>query len=51
MAPVPGHIVAALDETAKVGPIPKRLLAMSDFALSPEAEQIESVLNHEREER
>jgi len=43
-------IVAALDETARVGPIPKRLLAMSDFALSPEAEQIESVLGHRREE-
>ena len=48
IAPVPGHIVAALDETAKVGPIPKRLLAMSDFALSPEAEQIESILDREQ---
>jgi sodium/proline symporter len=50
ISPVPGHIVAVLEETAKVGPIPKHLLAVSDFALSPEAEQIESILDHRREE-
>jgi len=51
ISPVPGHIVAVLEETAKVGPIPKHLLSASDFALSPEAEQIESILGQRREER
>jgi sodium/proline symporter len=50
ISPVPGHIVTVLEETGKVGPIPKQLLAGSDFALSPEAEQIESILEHRREE-
>ena len=51
ISPVPDHIVAVLEETAKVGPIPKHLLSASDFALSPEAEQIESILGQRREER
>jgi sodium/proline symporter len=50
IAPVSGRILAALDETTKVGPIPKRMLAMSDIALSPEAEEIGSILGHEQEE-
>jgi len=45
LAPVPAHIAAALEETAEVGPIPKELLAMSDFALSPEAGEIRSFLD------
>jgi sodium/proline symporter len=51
MAPVSRHIVAALDETAQVGSIPKRMLAMSDIALSPEAEEIESILRQSGEDR
>jgi sodium/proline symporter len=49
VAPVPRHIVAALEETAEVGPIPNEMLAMSDFALSPEAAEIQSILDREWE--
>jgi hypothetical protein len=41
---VPTHVLAAMEETARLGPIPERLIAMSDFALRPEAEEIESML-------
>jgi sodium/proline symporter len=50
VAPVPKHIVAALEEAAEVGPIPKELLARSDFALSPEAGEIRAILDREGEE-
>lgn len=36
--PVPGHIVRALDETAKVGPIPAKLLMGQDALLAGQAE-------------
>ena len=43
-SPVPTHVLAAMEETARLGPIPESLIAMSDFALRPEAEEIESML-------
>jgi sodium/proline symporter len=43
-SPVPPHVLAAMEETARLGPIPERLIALSDFALRPEAEEIESML-------
>ena len=43
------HVLAAMEETARVGPIPETLIAMSDFALRPEAEEIESMLREEEE--
>ncbi len=45
LAPVAPHILAAMDETARVGSIPKKMLAMSDFALRPEAEEIEALFD------
>ena len=51
MAPVAPHILAAMDETDRVGPIPKKMLAMSDFALRPEAEEIESLLEDSNREK
>jgi sodium/proline symporter len=50
MTPVPGYIVAALEETAEVGPIPREMLVASDFALSPEAGEIRSFLDRKRSE-
>lgn len=38
--PVPKHVLAAIDETARVGPIPKEMLAMAEFAINPEDEEI-----------
>lgn len=46
--PVAPHILAAMDEAAKVRRIPRRMLAMADFALSPEADEIESFLRKEQ---
>ena len=43
-SPVPTYVLTAMEETARVGPIPEALLAMSDFALRPEAEEIASML-------
>ena len=50
-SPVPTHVRVALEETARVGPVPERLMAMSDFALRPEAEEIESMLRQEDRQR
>ena len=50
IAPVEPHILAAMDETMRVGPIPEKMLAMSDFALRPEAEEIGSLLEEEARE-
>ena len=36
--PVPGHVVRALDETAKIGPIPARMLMSQDAYLAAQAE-------------
>ena len=47
IAPVRPHILAAMDETSRVGPIPKKMMAMSDFALRPEAEEIDALLKKE----
>jgi sodium/proline symporter len=44
LAPVPEHIVAAMEETERVSPVPKDLLALSDFALRPEADEIRTWL-------
>ena len=49
-SPVPTYVLAAMEETARVGPIPERLIAMSDFALEPEATEIESLLRGEEEQ-
>ena len=49
-SPVPTHVLAAMEETARLGPIPERLIALSDFALRPEAEEIESMLRDGGEE-
>ena len=43
-SPVPAHVLAAMEETARVEPIPKELIVMSDWALRPEAEEAESIL-------
>jgi sodium/proline symporter len=40
--PVAPHILEAVDEAARVRPIPRRMLAMADFALRPEADEIAS---------
>ena len=50
ISPVKPHILAAMDETMRVGPIPEKMLAISDFALRPEAEQIGSLLEEEARE-
>jgi sodium/proline symporter len=50
IAPVGPHILAAMDETMRVGPIPEQMSAMSDFALRPEAEEIGSLLEEEARE-
>ncbi|HSC26413.1 MAG TPA: sodium/proline symporter [Vicinamibacterales bacterium] len=44
MSPVPKHILGAMEETARVGPIPEEMPAMFDFTLRPEAEEIESMI-------
>jgi sodium/proline symporter len=49
LAPVAPHILAAMEETTRVGPIPRRMLALSDFALRPEAEEIETLLRGDNE--
>jgi sodium/proline symporter len=48
LAPVPPHVLAAMEETARVRPIPKGMLAMSEFALRPEADEIASFLHEEK---
>jgi sodium/proline symporter len=49
LAPVAPHILAAMEETTRVGPIPRRMRALSDFALRPEAEEIETLLRGDTE--
>lgn len=48
IAPVPAHIREAMDEADRVGPIPERLLAATDFSLSAEAAEIDSALAERR---
>jgi len=48
IAPVPLHVLEAMDETARVGPIPPRMLATADFSLAPQADAIGHALNGER---
>lgn len=48
LAPVAPHILAAMEETARVRPIPKGMLAISDYALHPEAGEIASFLRGEK---
>ena len=38
--PVPDYILSALEETAKLGPIPKEMLAYADYSLGGEASEI-----------
>lgn len=40
LSPVSPHIVAAMEETERVAPVPKDMLHLSDFALGPEADEI-----------
>lgn len=40
IAPVPEHVRRAMDETAKLGPIPKELLKSADPNLAPQADAI-----------
>lgn len=47
VAPVPEPVLDALREAARVGPIPKRLLAAADDAIAPEAAEIERALGRE----
>jgi len=49
-APVAPHILRAMEEAAKVRPIPRRMRALADFALAPEAGEIEDFLRKERGE-
>jgi len=44
IAPVPDHILAAMDETAKLGPIPKKMIMGADHRISSEASQIGKIL-------
>jgi sodium/proline symporter len=48
VAPVAPHILNAMDEAARPRRIPGRMLAMADFALSPEAKEIETFLKQEK---
>ena len=42
--PVPAHILAAMQEAEAIGPIPKRLLAATDFSLTTEAGEVSEML-------
>jgi sodium/proline symporter len=46
-APVAPHILSAMDEAARLGPIPADMMRMSEFALRPEAAEISSFLREE----
>jgi sodium/proline symporter len=48
LAPVPAHVLAAMEETTRVRPIPKSMLGMAEFAQSPEAVEIASFLDGEK---
>lgn len=48
LSPVPPHVTDAMDVAAKVGPIPERFFAASDFALAGEAASIGKALDEER---
>ena len=50
IAPVPPLVLAAMEDTARVGSMPEALLATSDVALRPEAEEIESMLRAREDE-
>ena len=50
-SPVPRHVLAAMEETARVGPILEELIAMSDVTMRPEAEEIESMLRDGEDEK
>lgn len=39
-SPVPVHVINAMTEADAVGPIPQRLLAATDFSLTPEAAEV-----------
>jgi sodium/proline symporter len=49
-APVAPHILAAMDEAARLGSIPEEMLRMSEFALRPEAAEVSSFLREERKD-
>ena len=50
-APVPPPVLVALEETERVGPVPEALLASSDHALRPEAEEIGALLRAQEDEK
>ncbi len=43
--PVPKHILKAIEETEKIGPIPKEMISMAEFALNPEAEEVRKLVD------
>ena len=43
-SPVPAHIVEAMGEADAIGPIPKRLLAATDFSLTPTAVEVDKMI-------
>jgi sodium/proline symporter len=47
-SPVPKHILAAMDECAKVGPIPANMLSMAENALTPEAMIVKKKLDKDK---
>jgi len=46
-APVPSHVLDAMQEADALGPIPQRLLAATDFSLTPEATAVAEMLRGE----
>lgn len=48
IAPVPPHVREAMEEAARVGPVPRSLLAVSDESLGPEAAVIDAALARRR---
>jgi len=50
IAPVPEHIREAMGEADRVGPIPQRLLAATDFSMTPEAVEISRALKERRDD-
>lgn len=48
VSPVAPHILKAMDEAARLGPIPQSMRGMADFALRPEAAEVAAFLD-ERE--
>lgn len=48
VAPVAPHILEAMDNADRVGPIPERYLRATDFSLGPEAAEVGRAINGDR---